>query len=134
MKAGVCFVYTVERHIHIDRVISDCLEIIHEFKIQRKILNLRVWRRGRGTGRKCPHDCYLDVVLRAYVALGSEKGSKSPHRRQSEMGRWMFGRSGTQRAEGRAHSKQVKVKSSLCLIQHQGVGACRGVEYSAKQS
>ena len=33
MKAGVCFVYTVERHIHTDCVISDCLEIIHGFKI-----------------------------------------------------------------------------------------------------
>jgi hypothetical protein len=44
MKAGVCFVFTVERHIHTDRVISDSLEIIHEFKILRKILNLRGWR------------------------------------------------------------------------------------------
>jgi len=104
MKAGVCFVYTMERHTHTDRVISDCLEIIHEFKIQRKILNLRVWRRGRGTGRKYAHDCYLDVVQGLNVALGSEKVSKRPHRRQSEMGRWTFGRSGTQWAEGKAHN------------------------------
>jgi hypothetical protein len=57
-------VFCVQRrkaHSH-DHVISDFLEIIHEFKIWRKILNLRVWRRGRRTGKKCPHDCYLDVV------------------------------------------------------------------------
>jgi len=72
MKAGVCFVHTVERHIHTDRVISDCLEIIHEFKTSRKILNLRVWRReGEREG-----NVLMTANLtwcKGLVALGSEK-------------------------------------------------------------